>query len=487
MGTGRFNHQGLEWLQTIIVGYNRFLLYYLAVMLVLAGFLVLVGWLSVNHYVRMRPLRDYRHVGTSALSMPVSIIVPGFNEELNIVESVRSLLATQFSQMEVIVVNDGSKDGTLERLKAAFNLVPVERTPRSGLPTAPVLEVFASPVDARVLVIDKRNGGKADALNAGINYAQYPLVSAIDADTMLDPGALARLVWEFQSHPDTVATGGIVRIANGSTVKDGRLVSIATPHREFLANVQIVEYLRAFLGGRLGWSRMGMLLIISGAFGLFRRDVLVAAGGYSNETITEDAELVLRIRRYQADHGQPCRITFFPDPICWTEAPTTVKALVRQRDRWQRGLGETLIRHRGMLFRKKYGRIGWVALPYFWAFEFLEPLITVTGMIVTTVALLFGFGDLRIYLLMLTFAFAYGYFISMAIILLEERAFRRYPNWADLRRMTTVALLENFGFRQWQSFVRARAIFRIRSRRRQWGEQRRVGFTRAADQADTKA
>ncbi len=487
MGTGVFNNNGLAWLQTFVIAYNRFLLYYLGVMLVLAGALVIVGWLSVSHYVRMRPLRDYRHVGTSALSMPVSIIVPGYNEELNIVESVHSLLATQFSQLEVIVVNDGSNDGTINRLKEAFKLVAIERTPRSGLPTAQVLQVFASPLDPRIVVVDKVNGGKADALNAGINYSQYPLVSAIDADTMLDPGALARLVWEFESHPDTVATGGIVRIANGSTVKDGRLVSIATPHREFLANVQIVEYLRAFLGGRLGWSRMGMLLIISGAFGLFRRDVLVNAGGYSTATITEDAELILRIRKYQADHGQPCRITFFPDPICWTEAPTTAKALVRQRDRWQRGLGETLIRHRGMLFRKKYGRIGWLALPYFWLFEFLEPLITVTGMVVTTVALLFGFGDIRVYLLMLAFAFAYGYFISMAIILLEERAFRRYANWNDLRRMTTVALLENFGFRQWQSFIRARAIFRIRSRKREWGGQKRVGFTPSTGQGEIPA
>lgn len=479
MGTGVFDNNGLEWLQTLVIWYNRFLMYYLGVMLVLALGLVIVGWLAVNHYVRMRPLRDYRHVGTSELSMPVSIIVPGFNEALNIAESVRSLLATQFSQLEVIVVNDGSTDETLQVLKDAFKLVAIERTPRSGLPTAKVRQVYASPLDSRIVVIDKENGGKADALNAGINFSQYPLVSAIDADTMLDPGALARLVWEFQSHTDTVATGGIVRIANGSTVKDGRLVSIATPHRQFMANVQIVEYLRAFLGGRLGWSRLGMLMIISGAFGLFRRDVLVNAGGYSGETITEDAELVLRIRKYQADHDQPCRITFFPDPICWTEAPTTMKALVRQRDRWQRGLGETLIRHRGMLFRKKYGRIGWVALPYFWLFEFLEPLITVTGMIITPLAILFGFGSIPVYLLMLTFAFAYGYFISMVIILLEERAFRRYPNWVDLRRMTVVAFFENFGFRQWQALVRMRAIFRIRSSRKQWGEQKRVGFTQA--------
>ena len=479
MGTGVFDNNGMQWLQTLVIWYNRFLMYYLGFMLVLSAVLVIVGWFAVNHYVRMRPLRDYRHVGTSELSMPVSIIVPGFNEALNIAESVRSLLATQFSQLEVIIVNDGSTDKTLDVLKAAFNLVAIERTPRSGLATMPVRQVYASPMDSRIVVIDKENGGKADALNAGINYAQFPLVSAIDADTMLDPGALARLVWEFQSHPDTVATGGIVRIANGSTVKDGRLVSIATPKRQFLANVQIVEYLRAFLGGRLGWSRMGMLMIISGAFGLFRRDVLVNAGGYSGESITEDAELVLRIRKYQADHDQPCRITFFPDPICWTEAPTTAKALVRQRDRWQRGLGETLIRHRSMLFRKKYGRIGWVSLPYFWAFEFLEPLITVIGMIITPLAILFGFGSLPIYLMMLAFAFAYGYFISMIVILLEERAFRRYPNWQDLRRMTITAFLENFGFRQWQAFVRMRAIFRIRSNRQQWGEQKRVGFTQA--------
>ena len=467
--------EAFAWATPFYLWFDSALLFYMSALLFINLVLILVGWSTVNRYVTLRPLRDYRYVGESALSLPVSIIVPGYNEEPTIVESVRSLLLTQFTQLEVVVVNDGSTDGTLPALVGAFELIEVERVPRSGLPTQPIQAIYMSPIEPRLVVIDKANGGKADALNAGLNYAQFPLFCAIDADTMLDPDALARLVWEFQSDPDTIATGGIVRIINGSQVSQGRITSITTP-RSMLANIQIVEYLRAFLGGRLAWSRWNMLLIVSGAFGLFRRDVVVAAGGYDPDTVTEDAELILRIRRYRADNRQSCRITFFPDPICWTEAPVTLRQLARQRDRWHRGLGETLVKHAGMLFRPKYGRTAFFALPYYWLFEFLEPFVTVVGITLATLGLIVGLVDPAIYLLILAFAFAYGYFLSMVVILIEERAFRRYPNWVDLRRMSVATLVENFGYRQRQALVRFRAMFRIHAGRHHWGEMTRVGF-----------
>ena len=465
-------------------GFSTFLFIYLILIQGMYTVLTFLGWRAVNRYVALRPLRDYKYVGRSPLSLPVSILVPGYNEERGIVESIESLLSSQFNQLEVVVINDGSTDGTKQRVIEAFDMVKVSRVPRSGLPTAEVRETWVSRRDERVLLIDKENGGKADSLNAGINYASYPLICSIDADTILDQEALARLVWEFQSSPDTVATGGIVRIINGSVLRDGLLVNVRTPPR-MLANIQIVEYLRAFLGGRIGWSEIRALVIISGAFGLFRRDAVVAAGGYDPTCVGEDAELVLRLYRTRADAGLPCRVSFFPDPICWTEAPADLRALGRQRDRWQRGLGQMLWRHRTMTFNPKYGRVAMLGLPAFWLFELLGPIIEAVALVMIPIGFLAGYVTWPVFLLMFTLALLYGFFLSLVAILIEERAFRRYPSWTDLRRLTLAVLIENIGYRQWLAFVRARAVFRRPSGKHVWGEQNRVGFAGDVDNLES--
>lgn len=467
---------------TAVLAFNAFMLVYLVCLQAINTALVLIGWRAVESYVRRRPLRDYRFVAESPLSMPVSILVPAYNEEATIVGSIHSLLESQFVEFEIVVVNDGSTDGTLEAVRAAFGMVQVDRVPRARLQTAPVHAVFASPHDSRVVLIDKENGGKADSLNAAITYAVYPLVCAIDADTLLDPGALSRLVWEFQASPETVAAGGIVRILNGSTLQRGRLVDVQTP-RSIIANLQIIEYLQAFLGGRVGWSRTGMLLIISGAFGLFRRDVVVEAGGYDPETVGEDAELVLRLHRLRREQGKPCRITFFPDPICWTECPSSWRVLTRQRDRWQRGLIEMVWKHRDMVCRRRYGRIGWVALPYFILFELLAPTIEIIGIFVVALSFAFGLISLPFVALFAGTALTYGLVLSFLVILMEERAFRRYPDWHDLRRLILAAAGLNLGYRQYLSLVRLRSWWTLTRGKHAWGEMTRVGFGEAPGEA----
>jgi len=452
-----------------------FLVYVVFITTVQTRFLF-AGWKRVRHYVDLRPLRDYRQVAKSNFSMPVSMLVPAHNEGPSIVTVVKSLLKTNYANLEIVVINDGSSDDTLDVLKLAFNLVPISHVPRSGLKTKEVTAIYRSPLAENLLVIDKENGGKADALNAGINHAQYPLFCSFDGDTILDPQALARLVWEFQADKDTVATGGIVRIVNGSRVSEGEVIEVTTP-KKLLLNIQIVEYLRSFMGGRLALSHQNMLLVISGAFGLFRRDVVVDAGGYDSNTITEDAELIIRIRKLRAEQGLPCRITFFPDPICWTEAPNTLKALARQRDRWHRGLGAMLITYWKMLFNPKYGKTAFVTLPYYWLFEFLEPLFTVLGLVVSVAAFVLGLVDPWIFALIFFFSFVYGFFLSMVVILIEERAFRRYPNWRDLRRMGLAVFVENFGYRQWQAWVRFMAIFKVKRTEHGWNQMKRTGFT----------
>jgi cellulose synthase/poly-beta-1,6-N-acetylglucosamine synthase-like glycosyltransferase len=456
-------------------GFNVFMLSYVIVLQLIYTVLAIVGWRAIEDYVKRRPMRDYQAVAESELSMPVSILVPAYNEEPSIVASLRSLLTSQFVEFEIVVINDGSKDGTMAVLEQAFGLVRVDRVPRSNIPTQLVRGVYTSSLEPRVVVIDKVNGGKADALNAGMNHANYPLFCAIDGDTMLDAGALSRLVWEFQAIPETVAVGGIVRIVNGSTFDDGRLVKVRTPGN-LLANLQIIEYLRAFLGGRIGWSKTGMLMIISGAFGLFRRDVCVEAGGYDPTTVGEDAELVLRLHRHQRERGEPCRITFFPDPICWTECPEDLGTLVRQRDRWQRGLIEMIARHRKMLFRPRFGRIGCVAMPYFLVFELLGPTIECVGYALFVLAVALGIIPIQFALAFLTIALTYGLVLSFLVILMEERAFRRYPGWTDLMRMALCAVIENIGYRQLLAVVRMRAWYTLARGNQHWGEMTRKGF-----------
>jgi cellulose synthase/poly-beta-1,6-N-acetylglucosamine synthase-like glycosyltransferase len=287
-------------------------------------------------------------------------------------------------------------------------------------------------------------------------------------------------VREFQVRPETVGVGGIVRIANGSTVESGHVTEARTP-RELLVNLQIVEYLRAFLVGRTGWSRIGALLIVSGAFGIFRREAILEAGGYDPESFAEDAELVLRLHKLCRDRGQPYRIGFIADPVCWTEAPDSVGTLNLQRDRWQRGLVQMLWQYRGMVGRPRYGAVGMFGLPYFVLFEALGPIVEVAGYAVITLSLVLGWLPLAMALAFFGVSVALGMAFSFGALLIEERAFQRYRRWSCFGRLVFAAGLENLGYRQWHALVRVRASWsQLRRRPQVWGDMDRSGFTPAS-------
>lgn len=474
----------MTWVEifTFVITLGVFL--YLIALQAISLALVIAGAVSVRNYIRRRPLRDYREVAESPLSLAVTLMVPAYNEEATIVSSVRALLASDFATFEVVVINDGSSDDTIARLIAGFDLIPFDRVPRSGLPTAPIRATYVSRLDGRIFVVDKENGGKADALNSALNYARYPLVCALDADTLLDHQALARLVWEFQTRPETVAVGGIVRVANGSIFDGVQLTTIRTPST-LLPNMQIMEYLRAFLGARIGWSRFNLLLIISGAFGVFRRDRVVQVGGYDPATVGEDAELVLRLHRQALDEKRDYKITFFPDPICWTEVPSSMKVLSRQRDRWQRGLGQMLWLHKDMFFRPRYKGIGRVTLPYFLAFEFLGPVIEVFGYVFMIYAIITGLINPVVAVWFFFFAVLTGIAMSFFVVIIEQHTYRRYLKWRDMAWLCSSAVLENLGYRQYLALVRFKAVILMwRSGNRSWGEMTRKGFDEAPDGPD---
>ena len=471
----------IDVLHQAVLAFNAFVIAYMLAMGVNQLVLTCFGWREISEYVKRRSLRDYATIANSELSLPVSIVIPAYNEEAVILESVRSLLDSHYGAFEVVVVNDGSTDRTLDALRDAYGLIPDRRVPRARLDTKPILGSYRSPLDKRLVVIDKQNGGsKADAINAGLCYSRYPLFLAVDADTLLDVDALPRLVREFQVRPETVALGGIVRIANGSTVEAGRVTEARTP-RQLLVNLQIVEYLRAFLVGRTGWSRIGALLIVSGAFGIFRREEVIEAGGYDPDSFAEDAELVLRLHKLCRDRGRPYRIGFIADPVCWTEAPNSLETLSSQRDRWQRGLVQMLWQYRGMVGRPRYGAVGMFGLPYFVLFEALGPIVEVAGYAVITLSLALGWLPLPMALAFFGVSVGLGMAFSFGALLIEERAFQRYRRWSCFGRLVFAAGFENFGYRQWHALVRVRASWsQLRRRPQVWGDMARTGFTPAS-------
>ncbi|EKV29786.1 glycosyl transferase, group 2 family protein [Caenispirillum salinarum AK4] len=409
-------------------------------------------------------------------TIPISLLVPAYNEQTTIVDSVRSMLALHYPNFEVIVVNDGSKDTTLATLIEAFDLRPVERAHEEAVPHAAIRGLYANPRHPRLLVVDKENGGKADALNAGINLSRTPLFCAVDADSLLETDALLRAVQPFMRDPDkVVAVGGTIRVANGSRVRAGRILKVGLP-RHPLALFQVVEYLRAFLMARLAWSEWGAMMLISGAFGIFRRTVAVDVGGYSHGTVGEDMEIIVKIHRHLRDTGSAYEIRFVPEPVCWTEVPESLSVLSRQRRRWQRGSLESFFKHRGMIGRRRYGIAGSLGTVNILVTDVLGPPLEALGYVLIPVLWAAGLLSLDFFLAYLALVFALGVFISVGALILEEIELRRYPDAGDLARLTLAAVVENFGYRQINNVWRMMGWWDFLRRKQGWGDMRRKGF-----------
>jgi len=454
-----------------------FLLYFL---LLHAGYLSLniISLLTLPRYMQSRVLIELPQ-STSGFELPISIVVAAYNEAAVIVASVQSLLQLNYSEFELVIANDGSKDDTLEVLKQAFGLVLFPEAYRIRIPTTPVRGIYLSTIHPNLRVIDKENGGRSDSLNAAINAARYPLICVIDADSVLQRDSLQRLVEPFLEDPRTIACGGTIRIANGCQVSGGFLQRAGLP-TNWWALFQVIEYLRAFLFGRMGWSPLNGLLIVSGAFGLFEKEIVVSVGGYNTDMIGEDMELTMRLHRTMSQKGIPYRIAFAPDPVCWTEAPEDYKTLRSQRIRWAHGLGDCIALNRGLFFQRGSGFAGWVALPFNIVLEWLGPIIEVGGyvfMIVTYLLGLLSFSSLVIFLL---FAIGLGMVLSVCALLLEELSFHTYPKIRHILVLFMVALVENLGYRQLNSVWRFQGLVRwLVGSKPGWGEMTRTATWQA--------
>ncbi len=460
----------------------------------LVGLLVLLVSLTQNLFylsllaialasLMMRPPREgVRALWSSLVDVapPLTVLVPAHDEEHTIVECVRALLALQYPDVRVIVIDDGSTDRTLARLVEAFAL---ERRPPPGagpIPHAPVRALWVSRTIDRLLVVEKANGGKADALNAGLGLVETDLFCSVDADSLLEADSLLRAVRPFVEDPRTIAVGGTVRVANGCPVRGGRVQDVRLSGN-WLALIQNVEYLRAFVMARLAMERLGALPIVSGAFGIFDTRIARAAGGYATWTVGEDLELVLRMVHYARDHGLPDGIRFVPEPVCWTQVPERLGDLARQRIRWHRGALESFFAHARMAFRPRYGGLGLIGLASMFVIDILAPVVEVAGYLLLPVFWWAGIVWWEFILAWLALTFVFGVVVSVGSLVLEELELRRYPRARDLALLLAVAILENFGYRQLVNIWRVVGHWRFLRGATGWGKPRRRPFEPATD------
>lgn len=444
-----------------------FLVYFAGITLAYLGQNLMAVY-SIRRYMRTASIDD-ADPAYSAMHLPISLIVPAYNESVSIVTSVKALLQLEYPDFELIVVNDGSTDDTLEKLIEAFNLFPFPEAYRCQVPSKPVRAVYKSARYKNLRIVDKENGGcKADAANAAINVCRYSLVATVDADGILQRNSLTRAVQPFLNDPDTVAAGGTVRIANGCKVREGFLEQVGLP-RNPLALIQVIEYLRAFLFGRMGWEPLGAVLIVSGAFGLFRRDTLIEVGGYNPAAVGEDMELILRIHRIMREKRRRYRIAFIPDPVCWTDAPETFRDLASQRTRWHHGLGQAVALNRGLLGNPRGGTVSWIAIPFYLLFELIGPVVETLGLIVFAIGAAAGaiaWPEASIFLLL---TLLIGFLLSASAIMLEEFSYPMYRRPRELALLYCAAILENFGYRQLTVWWRIKGLARwLGGKKHQW-------------------
>lgn len=462
--------------EAILVFFGRFLIFYMIGVIIIYTLMLLLSLLKLRKEYQLDKEELDDDFLSSYYSKPVSILVPAFNEEKGVVDSVRSLLSLRYPQFEVIVINDGSTDLTKETMISYFAMEKLNKVVRKQLENEEIVAIYQSTIHPNLLLVDKVNGGKADALNAGINVSRFPYICSIDGDSILEERSLLRIMKPIVgSNGKVIAAGGNVRIANGLYVEHGAISSPALPNN-LLVVMQAVEYLRAFLMGRIALSRYNLVLIISGAFSVFSKSWVIKAGGYAKNTIGEDMELVVRLHRVLAESKEKKRIEFVPDPVCWTEVPSKLSVLRKQRRRWHQGLTESLWRHKRMTLNPKYGAVGMISMPYFWLIEFLGPIIEIGGYIYLIFALFAGDVYIEIAILLALLLILYGSVFSMGSVLMEAWSVNRYPRIRDIYRLLIMALTEIFWYRPLTLLWRLEGLIRTIFRKREWGKMERTGF-----------
>lgn len=455
---------------------------------IMSGYLILaaISIVGLKKYLKTNSFSDYNSILNSSLAPAISIIAPAYNEERTIVDNAKSLLGLHYNNFEVLIVNDGSRDGTLQKLIEAYDLKQIEAPLNIQLECKPIRGIYKSsnPAFKKLKVIDKENGGKADALNTGINVASSKYITCIDVDCVLEQDSLLKMVKPFLeiANKRVIASGGVIRIANSCIIENGRLINVQVPDK-FIPKVQVLEYIRSFLLGRMAWGKMDGLLLISGALGMFDKEIVIEAGGYNHKTVGEDMELVVRMRRYMHDNHLPYTVTYIPDPLCWTEAPEDYQLLKRQRSRWTRGTMETLWIHRKMLFNPKYKILGLLSYPFWLVYEYLAPIIEAIGLIFSIVLICFGLINWKTFILLSIFVYAFAILFSMLSLLAEEITFYQYKKRKDYFKLIGASLLEPLIFHPYLVYCALKGNIDLMKGEKSWGDMTRKGLSRSRPQS----
>lgn len=459
----------------IVLGFNYFIIYYIAFINIIYTILLVVSMKEMYIYHKKIKYWSDKEMIDSNYTPPVSILVPCYNEENTIVDNVKALMNLEYREYEIIIINDGSTDESLKALKDNFDFKMTDIPYRKQIETERVKSIYISTLYDNIVLINKENGGKADALNAGVNMCKFPLFTAIDADSIIERSSLIKVIRPFIEDPSVIVSGGIVRPINDSEVDSGFLQKINLP-KNILARFQVVEYLRAFLFGRISWSSINSLLIVSGAFGVFQKRVVIEAGGYTKNTIGEDMELVVKIHRIMKEQKRVYKIVFVPDPVCWTQVPEDIKTLKSQRMRWHKGLIDTVTNHNKVIFNKNYGSVGMLGMPYYLLVEVVGVLIEVFGYIFVLFSLWYGIIDIEFAVIFFGVSVLYGVFLSIGAVFLEEYNFKKYDKISEYLLLVLYGFLENFGYRQMMTIWRFIAFFNYRRNNNSWGNMKRKSF-----------
>jgi poly-beta-1,6-N-acetyl-D-glucosamine synthase len=470
----------MEQILNILGWFLSNIIFIITVFIFMVYFLLAVfSAITLRIYLRKNSYVDYNSIILTPLTPSISVVAPAYNESKTIVENVRALLSLYYNNFDVIVINDGSTDDSLDQVITAYDLEKVNYFFDYRIPCQRIRGVYKSKNRSfhNLTVIDKVNGGKADALNAGINVSSNQLVCSIDVDSIMEPDALLKMVKPFLEETDrkVIGAGGVVRIANSCDIQGGQIKKVHLPE-SFLARTQVLEYTRAFLMGRMAWARLDGLLLISGALGMFDRETVINCGGYSIETVGEDMELVVRMRRYMSEKAEKYSITYIPDPLCWTEVPSTLKILGRQRNRWTRGTLETLIAHRKIFFRPRYKVLGILSYPYWFFFEWLAPVIEFFALLFFLFYIIFSTPNWPFVILLFTFVYTFAVSLSIWAVLFEEMTYHKYEKKRDVLKLIGTAFLEPFLYHPLTVIWAIKGNWDYLRGRKGWGSMDREGF-----------
>lgn len=451
-------------LKQITIFVNDFFLYYIIIYGSLLFISAIIG--AIQFYNKSRK-QKFKNAIEREYYIPISIIVPAYNEEITIVDTIESLLNLKYKNFEIIVVNDGSNDDTLNKVIKTFKLKKNNRIIRKSIPTKKVRAYYENNHGISITLIDKENGGKSDALNAGINAARNSYFVTIDADSMLQNDALEKIAVAILENNNLAAAGGIIKISNGVSFKNGQPVKYELP-KTFLEIIQTLEYDRTFLASRAFFDLFNGNIIISGAFGLFKKNLVINCGGYKTNTVGEDMELVIRLHDYCITNHIPYTIKYMPDAICWTQVPEHIRDLKKQRKRWHTGLFQSLTRHHEMLLNPKYGLLGFITFTYYWIYELFAPIIEFVGLIFMFISYFLELMNIQFMIEYFLIYVIFCSFFTVTTFFSRTYTVNNSISGKEMIKALFFAFIENVGFRQLINWYRLTTFVEYRFNKNKW-------------------